>query len=186
MGASGAGKTTVCHSVASIALYSNIFLFYSYSSLQPSQNVKLRGLSLGTSSSTADILLPGSKKGQASSNNKVITSPLKQSAKPSTCSRWPARCHHRVPWSGAWRRGEEESYHRRGTRCEELLLFLDEPTSGLDSAGAASIIRLLRKLANGGQAILCIRSLSQARCSSRASITSSYSPWAVKRLISRT
>ena len=37
----------------------------------------------------------------------------------------------------------------------DLLLFLDEPTSGLDSAGAASIVRLLRKLANDGQAILC-------------------------------
>jgi ATP-binding cassette, subfamily G (WHITE), member 2, SNQ2 len=35
------------------------------------------------------------------------------------------------------------------------LLFLDDPTSGLDSAGAASIVRLLRKLANDGQAILC-------------------------------
>lgn len=37
----------------------------------------------------------------------------------------------------------------------DLLLFLDEPTSGLDSAGAASIIRLLRRLAQEGQAILC-------------------------------
>ncbi|SNX87363.1 related to ATP-binding multidrug cassette transport protein [Melanopsichium pennsylvanicum] len=37
----------------------------------------------------------------------------------------------------------------------DLLLFLDEPTSGLDSAGAASIIRLLRRLAEEGQAILC-------------------------------
>jgi ATP-binding cassette, subfamily G (WHITE), member 2, SNQ2 len=37
----------------------------------------------------------------------------------------------------------------------DLLLFLDEPTSGLDSAGAASIVRLLRKLADDGQAILC-------------------------------
>ncbi|KZP09293.1 hypothetical protein FIBSPDRAFT_938543 [Athelia psychrophila] len=37
----------------------------------------------------------------------------------------------------------------------DVLLFLDEPTSGLDSAGAASIIRLLRKLADDGQAILC-------------------------------
>lgn len=37
----------------------------------------------------------------------------------------------------------------------ELLLFLDEPTSGLDSAGAASICRLLRRLAEDGQAILC-------------------------------
>lgn len=37
----------------------------------------------------------------------------------------------------------------------DLLLFLDEPTSGLDSAGAAAIVRLLRRLAKEGQAILC-------------------------------
>jgi ATP-binding cassette subfamily G (WHITE) protein 2 (SNQ2) len=38
----------------------------------------------------------------------------------------------------------------------DLLLFLDEPTSGLDSAGATSICRLLRRLAEDeGQAILC-------------------------------
>ena len=37
----------------------------------------------------------------------------------------------------------------------ELLLFLDEPTSGLDSNTAWSICTLLRKLADGGQAILC-------------------------------
>ncbi|CEH19318.1 atpase [Ceraceosorus bombacis] len=37
----------------------------------------------------------------------------------------------------------------------DLLLFLDEPTSGLDSAGAAAIVRLLRRLASEGQAILC-------------------------------
>lgn len=37
----------------------------------------------------------------------------------------------------------------------DLLLFLDEPTSGLDSAGAASICRLLRRLSEDGQAILC-------------------------------
>lgn len=37
----------------------------------------------------------------------------------------------------------------------ELLLFLDEPTSGLDSDTAWSICMLLRKLADGGQAILC-------------------------------
>jgi ABC-type Mn2+/Zn2+ transport system ATPase subunit len=36
----------------------------------------------------------------------------------------------------------------------DLLLFLDEPTSGLDSAGAASIIRLLRRLADEGMTIL--------------------------------
>ena len=37
----------------------------------------------------------------------------------------------------------------------ELLLFLDEPTSGLDSNTAWSICRLLRRLADTGQAILC-------------------------------
>ena len=36
-----------------------------------------------------------------------------------------------------------------------LLLFLDEPTSGLDAQAAWSIVRLLKKLANEGQAILC-------------------------------
>jgi ATP-binding cassette subfamily G (WHITE) protein 2 (SNQ2) len=36
-----------------------------------------------------------------------------------------------------------------------LLLFLDEPTSGLDAMAAWSIVRLLRKLADSGQAILC-------------------------------
>jgi ABC-type multidrug transport system ATPase subunit len=36
-----------------------------------------------------------------------------------------------------------------------LLLFFDEPSSGLDSQSAYSIVRLLRKLANSGQAILC-------------------------------
>ncbi|KAF2191656.1 hypothetical protein K469DRAFT_487704, partial [Zopfia rhizophila CBS 207.26] len=37
----------------------------------------------------------------------------------------------------------------------QLLIFLDEPTSGLDSIAAANIVRLLRKLADAGQAILC-------------------------------
>ncbi|KAH9999357.1 P-loop containing nucleoside triphosphate hydrolase protein [Russula vinacea] len=37
----------------------------------------------------------------------------------------------------------------------ELLLFLDEPTSGLDAPSAHNIIRVLRRLANQGQAILC-------------------------------
>ncbi|KAL5519561.1 SNQ2_2 [Sanghuangporus vaninii] len=37
----------------------------------------------------------------------------------------------------------------------ELLLFLDEPTSGLDSQSAYNLVRFLRKLAEGGQAILC-------------------------------
>lgn len=37
----------------------------------------------------------------------------------------------------------------------ELLLFLDEPTSGLDSQTAWSIMMLMKKLTNNGQAILC-------------------------------
>lgn len=37
----------------------------------------------------------------------------------------------------------------------KVLLFLDEPTSGLDSQTAWSICRLIRKLADHGQAILC-------------------------------
>ncbi|CAI5759590.1 unnamed protein product [Candida verbasci] len=37
----------------------------------------------------------------------------------------------------------------------KLLVFLDEPTSGLDSQTAWSICKLIRKLANHGQAILC-------------------------------
>ncbi|CAO2657983.1 Nn.00g072430.m01.CDS01 [Neocucurbitaria sp. VM-36] len=36
-----------------------------------------------------------------------------------------------------------------------LLLFVDEPTSGLDSQSAWLIIKLLRDIANAGQAILC-------------------------------
>lgn len=36
-----------------------------------------------------------------------------------------------------------------------LLLFLDEPTSGLDAQGARDLIRVLRRLADQGQAILC-------------------------------
>ncbi len=35
------------------------------------------------------------------------------------------------------------------------ILFLDEPTSGLDGQSAVSIVRLLRKLADSGQAIIC-------------------------------
>ena len=37
----------------------------------------------------------------------------------------------------------------------KLLLFLDEPTSGLDSQTAWSICKLMRKLADNGQAVLC-------------------------------
>ena len=37
----------------------------------------------------------------------------------------------------------------------KLLLFLDEPTSGLDSQTAWSICKLMRKLCDHGQAILC-------------------------------
>ncbi|CEJ61673.1 Putative Localization: integral membrane protein [Penicillium brasilianum] len=35
------------------------------------------------------------------------------------------------------------------------LLFLDEPTSGLDGQSAYNIVRFLRKLVDGGQAVLC-------------------------------
>lgn len=37
----------------------------------------------------------------------------------------------------------------------QSLLFLDEPTSGLDAQSAYTIIRILQKLAEAGQAILC-------------------------------
>ena len=37
----------------------------------------------------------------------------------------------------------------------ELLLFLDEPTSGLDAQSAWHLVRVLRRLADKGQAILC-------------------------------
>lgn len=37
----------------------------------------------------------------------------------------------------------------------ELIVFFDEPTSGLDSDSAASIVRLMRKISNAGQSILC-------------------------------
>lgn len=37
----------------------------------------------------------------------------------------------------------------------KLLLFLDEPTSGLDSQTAWSVCKLIRKLADAGQAIVC-------------------------------
>ena len=36
-----------------------------------------------------------------------------------------------------------------------LLLFLDEPISGLDAQSAWNLVRLLRKLADQGQAFLC-------------------------------
>jgi ABC-type multidrug transport system ATPase subunit/ABC-type multidrug transport system permease subunit len=39
--------------------------------------------------------------------------------------------------------------------AKPALLFVDEPTSGLDSQSAWSVVRLMRKLANSGQAILC-------------------------------
>lgn len=41
--------------------------------------------------------------------------------------------------------------------AKPTLLFLDEPTSGLDGQSAYNIIRFLRKLVDGGQAVLvCI------------------------------
>ncbi|KAL4778651.1 ABC-2 type transporter-domain-containing protein [Aspergillus varians] len=39
--------------------------------------------------------------------------------------------------------------------AKPTLLFLDEPTSGLDGQSAYNIIRFLRKLVGGGQAVLC-------------------------------
>ncbi len=38
----------------------------------------------------------------------------------------------------------------------DLLLFLDEATSGLDSDSSMSIVKLLRRLADHGQAIMCV------------------------------
>lgn len=38
--------------------------------------------------------------------------------------------------------------------AKPTLLFLDEPTSGLDGQSAYNIVRFLRKLVNGGQAVL--------------------------------
>ncbi|CAI7593159.1 unnamed protein product [Penicillium pancosmium] len=39
--------------------------------------------------------------------------------------------------------------------AKPTLLFLDEPTSGLDGQSAYNIVRFLRKLVDGGQAVLC-------------------------------
>ncbi|EFX03933.1 ABC multidrug transporter [Grosmannia clavigera kw1407] len=39
--------------------------------------------------------------------------------------------------------------------AKPTLLFLDEPTSGLDGQSAYNIIRFLRRLVEGGQAVLC-------------------------------
>lgn len=38
--------------------------------------------------------------------------------------------------------------------AKPTLLFLDEPTSGLDGQSAYNIVRFLRKLVDGGQAVL--------------------------------
>lgn len=40
--------------------------------------------------------------------------------------------------------------------AKPTLLFLDEPTSGLDGQSAYNIVRFLRKLVDGGQAVLVI------------------------------
>ncbi|KAL2132058.1 hypothetical protein VTI74DRAFT_4260 [Chaetomium olivicolor] len=39
--------------------------------------------------------------------------------------------------------------------AKPTLLFLDEPTSGLDGQSAYNIVRFLRRLVDGGQAVLC-------------------------------
>ncbi len=38
--------------------------------------------------------------------------------------------------------------------AKPTLLFLDEPTSGLDGQSAYNIVRFLRRLVDGGQAVL--------------------------------
>jgi energy-coupling factor transporter ATP-binding protein EcfA2 len=53
-----------------------------------------------------------------------------------------------------WNRGREPTIGVELV-AKPALLFVDEPTSGLDSQSAWSIVRLMRKLANSGQAILC-------------------------------
>lgn len=44
--------------------------------------------------------------------------------------------------------------------AKPTLLFLDEPTSGLDGQSAYNIVRFLRKLVDGGQAVLVSAPLS--------------------------
>jgi ABC-type multidrug transport system ATPase subunit len=39
--------------------------------------------------------------------------------------------------------------------AKPTLLFLDEPTSGLDGQSAFNIVRFMRRLVDGGQAVLC-------------------------------
>lgn len=57
--------------------------------------------------------------------------------------------------------------------AKPTLLFLDEPTSGLDGQSAYNIVRFLRKLVDGGQAVLVCLSTSSTprrntnRCSAR-------------------